>query len=150
MPLRFRLFRRFVPSAGIRIQKRKNRLRATGGRPNSPRRLQLPPGLPPGAVSFGWSVGSARTRSSFGCPCLIHARDARLTNRFGSSRLFRISNSSYPYLSHPFRWRKKKIKHVSLGMAILPAGSDNPRISDLSDSGSGMKFNPRVSPVPDP
>jgi hypothetical protein len=29
-------------------------------------------------------------------------------------------------------------------------GFGYPRISDPSDSGSGKKFNPRVSPIPDP
>jgi hypothetical protein len=35
-------------------------------------------------------------------------------------------------------------------MAILPAGSDIRRISDPSDSGSGIEFDPWVSTVPDP
>jgi hypothetical protein len=35
-------------------------------------------------------------------------------------------------------------------MAILPAGSDIRWISDPSDSGSGIKFDPWVSTVPDP
>jgi hypothetical protein len=37
-----------------------------------------------------------------------------------------------------------------LGMAILPAGSDIRRISDLSGMGSGTKFDLWVLPVPDP
>jgi hypothetical protein len=50
-----------------------------------------------------------------------------------------------------FNFFLKKHKCTSqLGMAILPAGSDIRRISDLSGSGTGTNFDPWVSPVPDP
>lgn len=110
-----------MPSAGIRIQKRKKQ--AAGHRREA--KFTSPPSAP-SRSSFVWLVGRsvgrfrpnpliglslrhcARTSAVFARASSMHARDARLTNRFGSSRLFRISNSSYPYLSHPFRWRKKK------------------------------------------
>jgi hypothetical protein len=48
------------------------------------------------------------------------------------------------------RWLSEYRKANQLGMAILPAGSDIRRISDPSGTGSGMKFDPWVLPVPDP
>lgn len=134
MPLRFRLFRAVCPVRGN--QNSETKKQAAGHRREA--KFTSPPSAP-GAVSLGWSVGRfrpnpliglslrhcARTSAVFARASSMHARDARLTNRFGSSRLFRISNSSYPYLSHPFRWRKKKFKHVS-HMHPVPAGPPSP------------------------
>jgi hypothetical protein len=138
MPLRFRLFRRFVPSAGIRIQKRKKQ--AAGHRREA--KLTSPPSAP-SRSSFVWSVGRFRPNPLIGLslrhcarshalaplpvppPC-THARDRRALDESVRqqplvSDIQLILSLSIP----PVSLEEKKIKHVS-HMHPVPAGPPSP------------------------